>query len=559
MKDEAELDAAAQGVRDHRPRVRALTEVPFVGRTEREVSWELVRALPRGGRPGCLVRLDRRLRADRRAAACACRRPQDRAGELVVIDTGTSLGGYTPTTRGPSRPGRSTRRRRRRTTPCSARSRPRSTASARASPASTRTRSRAASSTRARSAGRLGHGLGHGLGLDIHEAPRLSTESTDTLVPGNVVTVEPGIYLEGRFGIRDRGRRRRHGRRNREPDGLPEGPDRGRLGSPGRTDRLGEVTDMSRRTLAGLTACLAVSATFAALAATAWADDPLPRAITHEHWNGYEALLKSTDSTSGIAQYKNPSSPICSTTTSTAANVATDCEGIALRTTRRRSQINPTNPNNMIARRKRLPARGQHRRARERDDLLSHAHVNRRRWPRHRNDVPDQLPTRATIATGDPAVAFDATGRAYHHRRSASASARALRRGKKRRHPRLDLQTDSGQTWTTSDPRSRAVAAPSGSVGHLQRQGVHRRLGRRKRDRPPKVALQRTSRRARTAARHDLRVGHARRRQDVDEGGVEISGRLDQSFLRGFPPPAVTRIRTRRRSSRPTARSTCRS
>jgi Xaa-Pro aminopeptidase len=51
-------------------------------------------------------------------------------------------------------------------------------------------------------AGRFGHGLGHGLGLQVHEAPRLSTESTDTLAPGNVVTVEPGIYLEGRAGIR---------------------------------------------------------------------------------------------------------------------------------------------------------------------------------------------------------------------------------------------------------------------------------------------------------------------------------------------------------------------
>lgn len=51
-------------------------------------------------------------------------------------------------------------------------------------------------------AGMFGHGLGHGLGLQVHEAPRLSTESTDVLAPGNVVTVEPGVYLEGRAGIR---------------------------------------------------------------------------------------------------------------------------------------------------------------------------------------------------------------------------------------------------------------------------------------------------------------------------------------------------------------------
>jgi Xaa-Pro aminopeptidase len=49
---------------------------------------------------------------------------------------------------------------------------------------------------------RFGHGLGHGIGLDIHEQPVLSGKVKGLLQPGHVVTVEPGIYLPGVGGIR---------------------------------------------------------------------------------------------------------------------------------------------------------------------------------------------------------------------------------------------------------------------------------------------------------------------------------------------------------------------
>ena len=46
------------------------------------------------------------------------------------------------------------------------------------------------------------HSSGHGVGLEIHEAPRIAAGQEETLRPGMVITIEPGVYVPGKWGIR---------------------------------------------------------------------------------------------------------------------------------------------------------------------------------------------------------------------------------------------------------------------------------------------------------------------------------------------------------------------
>ncbi len=46
------------------------------------------------------------------------------------------------------------------------------------------------------------HSLGHGVGIDIHESPSISSKSDEILQEGMVITIEPGIYIPGKYGAR---------------------------------------------------------------------------------------------------------------------------------------------------------------------------------------------------------------------------------------------------------------------------------------------------------------------------------------------------------------------
>ena len=46
------------------------------------------------------------------------------------------------------------------------------------------------------------HGLGHGVGIQIHEHPNLYVESKDVIKEGMILTIEPGVYFPGKFGMR---------------------------------------------------------------------------------------------------------------------------------------------------------------------------------------------------------------------------------------------------------------------------------------------------------------------------------------------------------------------
>jgi Xaa-Pro aminopeptidase len=202
VKDESELEKIRRAGEITSEAYARFAEERFVGRTERELAWRLDGLFHELGADAPAFET---IVASGPNAARPHARPTDRtieAGETVVIDAGAMVDGYNADcTRtlatGPLSDELKTAYQTTLEGQLSGLEAVRAGVTGIDADAAARTRIDGAGLGE-----KFGHGLGHGVGLEVHEAPRLSRESTDTLVAGNVVTVEPGVYLEGLGGIR---------------------------------------------------------------------------------------------------------------------------------------------------------------------------------------------------------------------------------------------------------------------------------------------------------------------------------------------------------------------
>jgi Xaa-Pro aminopeptidase len=202
VKDQGELDAIRRAGAITSEAYARFADEPFIGRTERKLAWRLEELFHELGADAPAFET---IVASGENSARPHARPTDRevgAGETVVIDAGVIVDGYcsdcTRTFATGPLPDELT-------AAYDACLEGQLAGLEAVRSGTTGVEADAAAREKIEAAGlgeKFGHGLGHGVGLMVHEAPRLSRESTDILAAGNVVTVEPGVYLEGVGGIR---------------------------------------------------------------------------------------------------------------------------------------------------------------------------------------------------------------------------------------------------------------------------------------------------------------------------------------------------------------------
>jgi Xaa-Pro aminopeptidase len=202
IKDDEEIAKIAKAARIADRGFEALTAETFVGRSEREIAWRLRELLHAHGADELSFET---IVASGENGALPHAHPTDRIverGTLVTVDWGVRIDGYcSDCTRTVSTGGLPDKLREAYDVCLAAQKR----ACANIKAGMTGVEADALARDPITDSGfgeNFGHGLGHGVGLAVHEAPRLSTESTDTLDVGHIVTIEPGIYLEGLGGVR---------------------------------------------------------------------------------------------------------------------------------------------------------------------------------------------------------------------------------------------------------------------------------------------------------------------------------------------------------------------
>jgi Xaa-Pro aminopeptidase len=202
VKDESEVAAMRRAGALADEIFAALAEERFSGRTERELAWWIERSFREAGAEG--VSFDSVVAAGANASSPHAV-PGDRpieAGVLVTIDAGCVLDGYSSDCTRTFAVGDVPDRLSELHALCLE---AQLAGLGAVGPGVHGRDADAASRISIEAAGlgwAYGHGLGHGVGLQIHEAPVLRSESTDVLEPGNVVSVEPGIYLPDDAGVR---------------------------------------------------------------------------------------------------------------------------------------------------------------------------------------------------------------------------------------------------------------------------------------------------------------------------------------------------------------------
>jgi Xaa-Pro aminopeptidase len=203
VKDEDEIDTMRRAALAADRAFEALTAETWIGRSERELTWRLRQLLHAHG-------VDREAFETVVAAAANGSRPHAEptdaivpADALVTVDWGARLDGYCSDCTRTLATGTGLPKELRRAYDVCLEAQLAAVAGIK--PGMTGQEADAIARRMIEKAGfgeEFGHGLGHGVGVDIHEAPRLASESADVLVPGNVVTIEPGIYLSGVGGVR---------------------------------------------------------------------------------------------------------------------------------------------------------------------------------------------------------------------------------------------------------------------------------------------------------------------------------------------------------------------